>query len=87
MQTAIIGGGLGGMSVAHALYDPGIDNVDIYESASAVAVTNTNAAVLLVWLAGDREAADWRTRHQPTRVDGTCLPIRNGGAPWPACMT
>ena len=86
MQIAIVGGGLGGMSLALALRDPGIDNVDIYKFASA-AVTNTNAAVLLVWLAGDSEAADWRRRHQPTRVEGTGLPIRNGGAPWPACMT
>ena len=36
MKIAIIGGGLGGMTLALALHDAGMDDVEIYESASAV---------------------------------------------------
>jgi 5-methylphenazine-1-carboxylate 1-monooxygenase len=36
MRIAIVGGGIGGMTLALSLLDAGIDDVDIYESASAV---------------------------------------------------
>jgi 5-methylphenazine-1-carboxylate 1-monooxygenase len=36
MNIAIIGGGIGGMTLALALFDAGINEVDIYESSSAV---------------------------------------------------
>ncbi len=36
MKVAIIGGGIGGMSLALSLHAAGFDDVDIYESASAV---------------------------------------------------
>jgi 5-methylphenazine-1-carboxylate 1-monooxygenase len=36
MKVMIVGGGIGGMALALALLDAGIDDVDIYESASAV---------------------------------------------------
>jgi 2-polyprenyl-6-methoxyphenol hydroxylase-like FAD-dependent oxidoreductase len=36
MRVAIIGGGIGGMTLTLSLLDVGIDDVDIYESASAV---------------------------------------------------
>jgi 2-polyprenyl-6-methoxyphenol hydroxylase-like FAD-dependent oxidoreductase len=34
METSIIGGGIGGMTLALSLLDAGIDDVDIYESAT-----------------------------------------------------
>jgi 2-polyprenyl-6-methoxyphenol hydroxylase-like FAD-dependent oxidoreductase len=36
MKVAVIGGGIGGMSLALSLHAAGLDDVDIYESASAV---------------------------------------------------
>ena len=36
MKIAIIGGGLGGMTLALALHDAGIDDVEVYESSSAI---------------------------------------------------
>jgi 2-polyprenyl-6-methoxyphenol hydroxylase-like FAD-dependent oxidoreductase len=36
MRIAIIGGGIGGMTLALSLLDAGIDDVDIDESAAAV---------------------------------------------------
>src|SRR3954468_9251656 len=36
MHVAIIGGGIGGMTLALSLLDAGIADVDIYESSSAV---------------------------------------------------
>ena len=36
MKIAIVGGGIGGMTLALALHDAGLDDVEIYESASAV---------------------------------------------------
>ncbi len=36
MRIALIGGGIGGMTVALSLLDAGIDDVDIYESTTAV---------------------------------------------------
>lgn len=36
MKVAIVGGGIGGMTLALSLLDASIDNVDIYESSSAV---------------------------------------------------
>ena len=36
METSIIGGGIGGMTLALSLLDAGIDDVDIYESTMAV---------------------------------------------------
>src|SRR5438132_6354294 len=36
MRIAIVGGGIGGMTLALSLLDAGIHDVDIYESASAV---------------------------------------------------
>jgi hypothetical protein len=36
MRIAIVGGGIGGMTLALSLLDAGIDDVDIYESTSAV---------------------------------------------------
>jgi 2-polyprenyl-6-methoxyphenol hydroxylase-like FAD-dependent oxidoreductase len=36
MHVAIIGGGIGGMTLALSLHDAGIEEVDIYESAAAV---------------------------------------------------
>jgi 5-methylphenazine-1-carboxylate 1-monooxygenase len=36
MKVAIIGGGIGGMSLALSLHAAGLDDVDVYESASAV---------------------------------------------------
>jgi len=36
MGIAIIGGGIGGMTVGLSLLDAGIDDVDIYESTTAV---------------------------------------------------
>lgn len=36
MRIAIIGGGIGGMTLALSLHDAGFEDVDIYESASAV---------------------------------------------------
>jgi 2-polyprenyl-6-methoxyphenol hydroxylase-like FAD-dependent oxidoreductase len=35
MNVAIVGGGIGGMTLALSLHDAGFDDVDIYESASA----------------------------------------------------
>jgi 2-polyprenyl-6-methoxyphenol hydroxylase-like FAD-dependent oxidoreductase len=36
MRIALIGGGIGGMTFALSLLDAGIDDVDIYESTTAV---------------------------------------------------
>src|SRR4029453_2903674 len=36
MNVAIIGGGIGGMTLALSLHDAGIADVDIYESAAAI---------------------------------------------------
>ena len=36
MRIAIIGGGIGGMALALALHDAGLDDLDLYESAPAV---------------------------------------------------
>jgi 2-polyprenyl-6-methoxyphenol hydroxylase-like FAD-dependent oxidoreductase len=36
MRIVIIGGGIGGMTFALSLLDAGIDDVDIYESTTAV---------------------------------------------------
>jgi 2-polyprenyl-6-methoxyphenol hydroxylase-like FAD-dependent oxidoreductase len=36
MRVAIIGGGIGGMALALSLHAAGIDDVDVYESASAI---------------------------------------------------
>ena len=36
MHVAIVGGGIGGMTLALSLYDAGISDLDIYESASAI---------------------------------------------------
>jgi cation diffusion facilitator CzcD-associated flavoprotein CzcO len=36
MRSALIGGGIGGMTFALSLLDAGIDDVDIYESTTAV---------------------------------------------------
>src|SRR3989442_2355615 len=36
MKVVIIGGGIGGMSLALSLHAAGLDDVDIYESASGV---------------------------------------------------
>jgi 5-methylphenazine-1-carboxylate 1-monooxygenase len=36
MRIALIGGGTGGMTFALSLLDAGIDDVDIYESTTAV---------------------------------------------------
>ena len=36
MKVAIVGGGIGGMALALALHDAGIDDVEVYESASDV---------------------------------------------------
>ena len=38
MRIAIIGGGIGGMTFGLSLLDAGIDDVDIYESTTAVKV-------------------------------------------------
>ena len=43
MKIAIIGGGIGGMTLALALHDAGIEDVDIYESASAIKELVENA--------------------------------------------
>lgn len=36
MKIVVVGGGIGGMSLALSLHAAGLDEVDIYESASAV---------------------------------------------------
>lgn len=36
MKIAIIGGGIGGMSLALSLAAAGLDDVDVYESAPAI---------------------------------------------------
>ena len=36
MKVMIVGGGIGGLALALALFDAGIEDVDVYESASAV---------------------------------------------------
>jgi 2-polyprenyl-6-methoxyphenol hydroxylase-like FAD-dependent oxidoreductase len=46
MKVAIAGGGIGGMTLALALHDAGIDNVEVYESASAVKALGVGINVL-----------------------------------------
>ncbi|MFL6574165.1 MAG: flavin-dependent oxidoreductase [Burkholderiales bacterium] len=46
MKVAIIGGGIGGMTLALALHDAGIDDVAVYESASAVKALGVGINVL-----------------------------------------
>jgi 2-polyprenyl-6-methoxyphenol hydroxylase-like FAD-dependent oxidoreductase len=46
MKVAIIGGGIGGMTLALALADAGIDDVAVYESASAVKALGVGINVL-----------------------------------------
>ena len=36
MKVSIVGGGIGGMALALSLVDAGIDDVDVYESTSAI---------------------------------------------------
>ena len=36
MRVMIAGGGIGGMTLALALHNAGIDDIDIYESSSAI---------------------------------------------------
>jgi 5-methylphenazine-1-carboxylate 1-monooxygenase len=36
MRVAIVGGGIGGMALALSLVDAGIEDVEIYESASTL---------------------------------------------------
>jgi 2-polyprenyl-6-methoxyphenol hydroxylase-like FAD-dependent oxidoreductase len=36
VRVAIVGGGIGGMTLALSLFDAGIDHVDIYEPSPAV---------------------------------------------------
>jgi 2-polyprenyl-6-methoxyphenol hydroxylase-like FAD-dependent oxidoreductase len=46
MQVAIAGGGIGGMTLALALHDAGITNVDVFESAAAVKALGVGINVL-----------------------------------------
>jgi 2-polyprenyl-6-methoxyphenol hydroxylase-like FAD-dependent oxidoreductase len=46
MKVAIIGGGIGGMTLALALHDAGIDDLEIYESAAAVKALGVGINVL-----------------------------------------
>lgn len=46
MKIAIIGGGIGGMTLALALHDAGITGVDLYESAAAIKALGVGINVL-----------------------------------------
>ena len=46
MKIAIVGGGIGGMTLALALHDAGITNVELYESATAIKALGVGINIL-----------------------------------------
>jgi 2-polyprenyl-6-methoxyphenol hydroxylase-like FAD-dependent oxidoreductase len=47
IRIAIIGGGIGGMTLALSLHDAGFTNVDVYESDSVISTLGVGINVLV----------------------------------------